>query len=83
MKKSTLQFEVAVRVRLKLETLSLILKPQSVIFFGVLMYSIRVKVSGPTLHILFMVMVIFRVISGYDVTLDLSTAVRIQLQTVK
>ena len=33
-KKRTIQFEVAVRVRLKIETLSLILKPQSAVFLG-------------------------------------------------
>ena len=33
-KKSTLQFEVAVKVRLKVEALLLILKPQPTIFFG-------------------------------------------------
>ena len=32
--KRTIHFEVAVRVRLKLETLILILKPQSAVFLG-------------------------------------------------
>ena len=44
---------------------------------------IRVRVSGPTFNTLFMVRVRVRVISGYDVTLNMSTAVRIILQTVK
>ena len=33
-KKSTFQFEVAVRVGLNIETLNLILKPQSAVFLG-------------------------------------------------
>ena len=49
-KKSTFQFEVAVRARLKLETLTLILKPQSPV------------VLGPTFNILFMVRVRFSLI---------------------
>ena len=32
--KSTFQFEVAIRVRLKLETLTLIIKAQSAVFLG-------------------------------------------------
>ena len=40
---------------------------------------IRVRVSGPTFDILFMVRVRFRVICGCDVMLDMSTAVRIIL----
>ena len=34
MKKDKIQFEVAVRVRLNLETLVLVLKPQSTVFYG-------------------------------------------------
>ena len=48
------------------------------------MFGIRVRVSGPTFNIFFMVRVRvrFRVICGYDVMLNMSTAVRIKLQTV-
>ena len=83
MKISTLQFEVAVRVRLKLETLTLILQSQSAQKDGGFMCRIRVRVLGPTFDTLFMVMVRVRVIFGYDVTLDMSTAVRIKLHTLK
>ena len=38
--------------------------------------------SGPTFNTIFMVMVRVRVISGCDVTLNISTAVRIKLQIV-
>ena len=44
---------------------------------------IRVRVSGPIFDTLFMVRVRVRVISGYDVTLNMSTAVRIKLQSEK
>ena len=46
---------------------------------------IRVRVSGTTFNILFMVRVRVRVrfICGYDVMLNMSTAARIILQTVK
>ena len=37
---------------------------------------IRVRVSGPTFNTLFMVRVRVRVISGYDVMLNMCTAVR-------
>ena len=79
---STLQLEVAVRVGLNLETLTLILKPQSSVFLGRLKSRIKIGVSGPIFDTIFMVRVRARVISGYDVTLNISTAVRIQLQTV-
>ena len=46
-------------------------------------FRIRVRVSGPTFNTLFMVRVRVRVISGYDVKLNMCTAVRIILQTVK
>ena len=77
------QFEVAVRVRPTLETLTLILRPQSAIFSGGLCFRIRVRVSGPTFNTLFMVRVRVRVISGYDVNLNMFRAVRIILQTLK
>ena len=44
---------------------------------------IRVRVLGPTFNTIFMVGVRFRVIKAYDVTLNMSTAVRIILQSVK
>ena len=44
---------------------------------------IRVRVSGPTFNALFMVRVRVRVISGYDVNLNMFRAVRIILQTLK
>ena len=44
---------------------------------------IRIRVSDSTFNTLYMVRLRFRVISGYDVTLNMSTAVRIILQTVK
>ena len=43
---------------------------------------VRVRVSGPTFDTLCMVRVRFRVIIGYGVTLNMSTAIGIQLQTV-
>ena len=81
MKSSTLQFEVAVRVRLNLEILILILKPQSALFLGMLCSRIRVRVLKPMFDFLFMVRVSFRVMSGYEVKLKVSTAVAIQLQS--
>ena len=41
----TFQFEVAVRVRLNIETLTLIIRPQSAIFLGGLRLLIRVRDS--------------------------------------
>ena len=43
---------------------------------------IRVRVSGPTFDTLFMVRVRVRVISGYDVTLNMSTPVTYWRQVV-
>ena len=68
--KSTFPFEVAVRVKTNLETLTLILKPQSTFFLS-------------QFRTLFMVGVRVRVISGCDVTFNKSTAVPIKLQTEK
>ena len=79
MKIVTWQSEVAVRLRLNLETLTLILKPQSAVFLGGYLLVIRFRVSGPTYNIFFMVWIRVRVICGYDVILNMSTAVRIQL----
>ena len=44
---------------------------------------IRVRVSGPTFNVLLMVRVRVRVECGYDVTLNMSTAARVVLQTAK
>ena len=44
---------------------------------------IRVRVSGPIFNAIFMVRVRVRVINGYDVKLNMCTAVRIILQSVK
>ena len=79
---STLQFEAAVRVRLNLETLTLIIMPQSVVFFGGLQLRIRVRVSSHTFRTLLMVRVWVWVISGYDVIMKMFTALRIKLPTV-
>ena len=81
MKKRTIQSEVAGRVRLKIEILALILKPQSAVFWGYCECRIRVRVSGPN-NTLFMVRVRFRVISGCGHMLKMSTAVPIKLQSV-
>ena len=63
--KSTVKFEIAVKVRLNVETLTLILKLQP--------DWIRVSVSGPAFNTLIKV----RVISGCDVTFNVSTGVQI------
>ena len=75
------QFTVAVRVRLNLETLTLILKPQSAILLGV-EKKIKVRVWGLILEP-FIVRVTLKVISGCDVPFNMSTAVAIKLQTEK
>ena len=54
MKNFTIQFEVAVRVRLHIEILTLIPRPQS-----------AVRVLGPIFNTLFTVRVKVRLISGY------------------
>ena len=68
--KRTIQFEVAVRARLTVETQSLILKPQSAVFLGSLFFRIRIRirirVSGNTCDILCMVKVKVRVTNGCD-----------------
>ena len=69
-------------MRLKLETLTLILNPQSAVFLADRDYWIRVMVSGPIFNTLFRFRVRVRVIIGYDVTFNISTGVRIKLQIV-
>ena len=71
-----------IRLNLTLETLTLILRPKSAIFSGGFRPRIRVRVSGPTFNTLFKVRVRFRVISGYDVMLNMSTGVYTKLQTL-
>ena len=72
-----MQFEVVVRVRLNLKTLTLNLKPQSAVLLGG--FRIRIRVSGPTFRTLFIVRVRVRVISGCDVIINMCTAVSIKL----
>ena len=80
-KKSTFQCEVAVRMKPNLETLTLILNLQSPVFFDI--NEIKARVSAPTFRTVFMVRVSFRVIRDCDVIFNMSTAVRIKLQTEK
>ena len=44
---------------------------------------VRIRVLGPIFRTLFMVRVRVRIIIGYETTLNMSTAVRIILRTVK
>ena len=78
----TQAFEIAVMVRPNLETLTLIPRPQSAVFFGRLHAMICVGVSGPMFNTLFMVSVRVRVILGYDVIVDTCTGVYTKLQTL-
>ena len=59
-----------------LETLTLILWPKSAVFLGVFRHRFRVRVSDSKFRALFMVRVRDRVISGYDVMIDICTALR-------
>ena len=63
MKICTGKFEVIFRVRLNVETLNLVLKPQSDVFLANIICIIRVRVRG-------------RIINCCDVIINLSTAVR-------
>ena len=51
-------------------------------FTAFVIFGISVRVSGNTLHILFMFMVSFRVISSYYEMLNMCTAVHVKLQNV-
>ena len=77
-------FEVAVRVRLKLESLTLIPRPQSAVFFSGLYPTDMVRVSVPTFNTFFMVRVRVRVrvILVYDVIIDTYTGTYTKLQTL-
>ena len=81
-KKRTIQFELAVRVRLNVENISLILKPQSTIFWINYKHQIKIRGFGIIFDTFFMFRVSIRVIKGNDVTLDISPAVRIIPRTV-
>ena len=80
--KSTLHFEVAVRVNLKLETLTL--KPQSTLKTANLFLKYRLRISRPIFNNLFMVRarVRVRIISVCDVRFNMSAGAQIKLQTV-
>ena len=65
--KRTFQCEVAVKARLNIESITLIIKTQSAVFLRI--PRIRVRVSRPIFISLFMVRVRTRVISGCDVSL--------------
>ena len=71
---------VAVRARLNLETLTLILNPQSAVFLGLFWFQfvINVKTWVSICKTLFMVGVSVWVINGCDITINMSTAVTIK-----
>ena len=60
------KFNVAIRVRLNVERLTLILKPQSVVFLGGFSLKSKIRVSVPIFNTLLWVRVKVRVKNGYD-----------------
>ena len=77
MKIVTWQSEVAVRLRLNLETLTLVLQPQSAFIDGKLNFRVKVGVLWLKFRTLFMVRVKIGAISGCEVLFNMSTAVPI------
>ena len=58
-------------MRFNLETLTVILKPQSVVFWADYDFRNKFRVSGPTFNTFFMIRVRVKIISGCDVTLNI------------
>ena len=74
-------FEVAVRLGINLETLSLIPIPQSDVYFGKLHSGIRLRDSGPTFNSIFIFRDRVRLILDYDVIIHTCAGANAKQQT--
>ena len=74
--RSTPGSRIKLGTELYLETVTLFVRPPTAVSLGVVEIDKRARVSSPKIGTIFLFRVMFSVISGYDVIINMCTALR-------